>query len=214
VRAVVDGLQVPPRDMVHRAALEAEVARPGGLAAAYERLRSLDPLAAARVEPANARRIVRALEVIDATGRPFSSFGPGLDEYATPSIDVEMIGIWVPRAELACRIARRFATMREEGLEDEVRRLADAPDGLSRTARQAIGYKEILAFLDGELASLDDAFELAVARTRKFARRQRVWFRRDPRIHWVGRARNPEASADVVLALWEPAGATLASHLA
>jgi tRNA dimethylallyltransferase len=211
VRAVVDGLDVPPRDPARRAALEAEVAESSGLAVAYERLRELDPLAAARIDPGNARRVVRALEVIDATGRPFSSFGPGLGDYAPPCLDVAMIGIWLPRAELARRIARRFATMRELGLEAEVRRLAGA---LSRTARQAIGYKEVLAFLHGELPRLDDAFDLAVARTRKFARRQRVWFRRDPRVHWVGTARNPEDLAGVVLALWEPAGATLASHLA
>jgi tRNA dimethylallyltransferase len=214
VRAVIDGLQVPPRDMKRRAALEAEVAEPSGLAAAYERLRVLDPLAATRIEPGNSRRIVRALEVIDATGRRFSSFGAGLDDYPPPCLDVAMIGIWQPRVELARRIARRFATMRDLGLEAEVRRLAGAPGGLSRTARQAIGYKEVLAFLEGELATIDAAFDLAVGRTRKFARRQRVWFRRDPRIHWVGSARNPTHLAGVVLALWEPAGATLASHTA
>jgi tRNA dimethylallyltransferase len=212
VRAVIDGLDVPPRDTTRRAALEAEVAQKRGLADAYERLRDLDPTAAARIEPGNARRVVRALEVIDATGRPFSSFGPGLADYPPPSLDVTMIGVWLPRGELARRIARRFAAMRELGLETEVRCLALAPGGLSRTARQAIGYKEVLAFLDGELPSLDDAFDLAVARTRKFARRQRVWFRRDPRIRWIGSPRNPEDLAGVVLALWEPAGATLASH--
>lgn len=211
VRAVVDGLQVPPRDLGRRAALETEVAQDGGLRAAYARLRELDPLAGARIDPGNARRVVRALEVIDATGRPFSSFGPGLDEYPPPCLDVSLVGIWLPRTELGRRIGRRFAAMRALGLEDEVRRLVAAPAGLSRTARQAIGYKEVLAFFDGELSSLDDAFALAVARTRKFARRQRVWFRRDPRIHWVGAARNPDALAGVVLALWEPAGATLAS---
>jgi tRNA dimethylallyltransferase len=212
VRAVVDGLDVPPRDTNRRAALEAEVADPAGLAAAYERLRALDPMAAARVEPGNARRIVRALEVIDATGRPFSSFGAGLDDYPPPSLDVAMVGIWLPRAELACRIVRRFSAMRDLGLEAEVRRLVAAPGGLSRTARQAIGYKEVLTFLRGELPSIDDAFELAIGRTRKFARRQRVWFRRDPRIHWIGVARNPDDLAGVVLARWEPSAATLATH--
>jgi tRNA dimethylallyltransferase len=198
--------------MNRRAALEADVAEPSGLAAAYERLRALDPIAAARIEPGNARRIVRALEVIDATGQPFSSFGAGLDDYPSPSLDVALVGIWLPRTELARRIARRFSTMRDLGLEAEVRRVSGTPGGLSRTARQAIGYKEVLAFLDGELPSIDDAFELAVARTRKFARRQRVWFRRDPRIHWIGAARNPDDLAGVVLALWEPAGATLAPY--
>jgi tRNA dimethylallyltransferase len=214
VRALVDDLQVPPRDLERRAAIEAEVAQPSGLAGAYERLRALDSVAAARIDPGNARRIVRALEVIEVTGRRFSSFGRGLDDYPAPGLDVVMAGIWVPRAELNRRIARRFATMRDLGLEAEVRRLAGAPQGLSRTARQAIGYKEILAFVEGASPSLDGAFELAIARTRKFARRQRVWFRRDPRIHWIGSARNPEALAGVVLALWERAGAQLASHSA
>jgi tRNA dimethylallyltransferase len=211
VRAVIDALQVPPRDMARRAALEAEVAEPEGLAAAYHLLGTLDPLAAARIDPGNARRIVRALEVIEMTCRGFSSFGPGLDAYPQPAFDVAQIGIWLPRAVLARRIVGRFATMRERGLEAEVRRLAARPDGLSRTARQAIGYKELLAHLEGEIPSIDDAFDLAVARTRKFARRQRVWFRRDPRIRWLGTARNPEDLAGVVLALWEPS-MTLTPH--
>jgi len=210
VRAVIDGLRVPPLDRAERSRLEAEVAAPGRLETAYARLQVLDPLAASRIEPGNARRVVRALEVIDATGRPFSSFGPGLGVYPPPCVDVALVGIWVPRSELARRVERRFTTMRELGLEAEVRRLADRPDGFSRTARQAIGYKEVLAFLDGSLRTIDDAFELALARTRKFARRQRVWFRRDPRIHWVGTARNPGDLAGVVLALWKHAGATLA----
>jgi tRNA dimethylallyltransferase len=214
VRAVIDALQVPPRDMARRAALEAQVATPEGLAVAYHLLSQLDPVAAARIDPGNARRVVRALEVIEMTCRGFSSFGPGLDDYPPPSFDVAQIGIWLPRAALALRIADRFATMRARGLEAEVRRLAAAPGGLSRTARQAIGYKEILAFLDGELASIGDAFDLALARTRKFARRQRVWFRRDPRIRWVGAARNPEDLTGVVLALWERSNAMLASQTA
>jgi tRNA dimethylallyltransferase len=83
---------------------------------------------------------------------------------------------------------------------------------LSRTAAQAIGYKDILAHLDGEIPSIDDAFDLAVRRTRQFARRQRVWFRRDPRIRWVGTARNPQDLAAVVLALWGTGVATVAAE--
>jgi tRNA dimethylallyltransferase len=86
--------------------------------------------------------------------------------------------------------------------------------GLSRTAAQAIGYKEILAHLDGEIPTLAEAFDLAIRRTRQFARRQRVWFRRDPRIRWIGTARNPDALADVVLALWESNAATLVAESA
>jgi tRNA dimethylallyltransferase len=214
VRAVIDGLQVPPRDTERRVALERAVAEPGGLAAAYARLAESDPRAASRIDPGNARRIVRALEVLDATGLPFSSFGPGLEDYPEPVLDVTQVGVWLPRAALARRIEARFAAMRERGLEIEVRRLAAVPGGLSRSARQAIGYKEVLAVLAGELPSADDAFDLAVRRTRKFARRQRVWFRRDPRIRWIGTARNPGDLGAVVLALWEPAGAILASHRA
>ena len=211
VRAVVDGLHVPPRDLETRAALVAETATAPGLAQAYERLAAADPLAASRIEPNNARRIVRALEVLDATGRRFSESGGGLSEYGPPVIDVGLVGIWLPRAELARRIAERFVAMRANGLEAEVRALYDRPGpALSRTAAQAIGYKEVLAHLDGRIPSLDDAFDLAVRRTRKFARRQRVWFRRDPRIRWVGAARNPEQLAGVVLALWVPQPATLA----
>ena len=225
VRAVIDGLCVPPRDLGVRAGIEQEAATADGLAHAYARLAAADPLAAARIEPGNTRRIVRALEVLETTGRPFSSFGAGLADYGPPAFDVGLVGIWLPRAELGRRIAARFAAMRAGGLEAEVRALAgrrrDSSEGppsedssrrrtgLSRTAAQAIGYKEILAHLDGEIATLDDAFDLAVRRTRQFARRQRVWFRRDPRIRWVGTARNPHGLAAVVLALWEPAVTTV-----
>ncbi len=202
VRAVVDGLRVPPRDVDVRAALERETATAVGLAVAYGRLETADPLAASRIEPGNRRRVVRALEVLEATGRPFSSFGSGLTEYGPPAFDVGLVGVWLPRAELGRRIADRFCAMRAEGLEAEVRALAGRSGGLSRTAAQAIGYKEILSLLAGEIASPADAFELAVRRTRRFARRQRVWFRRDPRIRWVGTARNPHDLAVVVLALW------------
>jgi tRNA dimethylallyltransferase len=228
VRAVVDGLRVPPRDLAVRATLEHETATAEGLALAYERLALADPLAVSRIEPGNARRIVRALEVLELTDQPFSSFGAGLADYGTPAIDVGLVGVWLPRAELGRRISARFATMRERGLEAEVRTLAARPHpesrrgdssdessrrrgGLSRTAAQAIGYKEVLAYLDGELASLEDAFDLAIRRTRQFARRQRVWFRRDPRIRWLGTARNPDQLADVVVALWNDTAAKVAA---
>ena len=180
VRAVVDELTIPPTDPAVRAAIDAEAAR--DLGAAYARLTHADPAAAARMEPGNRRRIVRALEVIELTGRPFSSFGPGIDDYGPPAIDVTLLGVAVEPADLARRIEVRFAAMRAAGLVDEVRALADRP--LSRTAREAIGYREVLAHLAGEM-SLDDALDAAVRRTRRFARRQRVWFRRDPRIQWI-----------------------------
>jgi len=207
VRAVVDGLAVPPRDLAVRAALARETATAAGLARAYDRLVALDPVAASRMEPGNTRRIVRALEVLEATGQAFSSFGGGLTAYGPPELDVALVGIWLPRAELGRRIAARFAAMRSVGLEAELRALGP----LSRTAAQAIGYKELLAHFDGEIATPADAFDLAVRRTRKFARRQRVWFRRDPRIRWIGTARNPGDLAGVVLALWGRTSATVAA---
>ncbi len=202
VRAVVDGLDVPARDHERRAELEAATETEAGLAGAYARLQTLDPVAASRIEPANRRRVVRALEVIELTGRPFSSFGAGLTAYPPPVTDVALVGVWLPRAELLARITARFGAMRAAGLLDEVRALAARPKGCSRTARQAIGYKELFAALDGPPAALDAAFDHAVRRTAQFARRQRMWFRRDPRIRWLGAARNPELLAPAVLAIW------------
>ena len=208
VRAVVDALEVPPTDAAVRARVEAECADPGGCAAAHARLAAADPLAASRIEPGNARRIARALEVIELTGRPFSSFGPGLGEHRPPALDVRMIGLGCGAEALARRITRRFGAMRAAGLVDEVRALAARPEGLSRTARQAIGYKEVLAALagGGGERALDDALERAVVRTRQFARRQRVWFRRDPRIEWFDAGEYSRALVRSVLARWEPTG--------
>ena len=202
VQAVVDDLTFPGEDLDLRAELEAWTAEPGGVAAAYAELSAADPTAAARIDPHNVRRIVRALEVIRLTGRPFSSFGPGVSAYGATAFPVAMVGIWLPRAELARRIALRFAVMREQGLLDEVRGLAADTGGMSRTARQAIGYRELLAHLDGEETSLDAALDTAVRRTRAFARRQRMWFRRDPRITWLGTTANPERGLPALLAIW------------
>ncbi len=148
----------------------------------HERLVALDPVAAARVQPANRRRLVRALEVCLGAGRPFSSFGPGLERY--PATDVTLIGLRCDRAELDRRIADRFARLMDHGLLEEVRSLAARPAGLSRSARQALGYRELLAHLEEGLP-LEAAVTEAVRRTRVFARRQLAWFRRDPRIVWV-----------------------------
>jgi tRNA dimethylallyltransferase len=201
VRAVVDGLAVPGEDLRVRAALEQRVSRPGGLEAAYAVLREVDPDAAARIHPANARRVVRALEVITATGRRFSSFGPGVHAAAAPALPVVLVGLWLPRQVLAARIAARVDAMRTAGLLDEVAALLDRP--LSRTAAQAIGYREVLAHLRGEIATLDDALDAAVRRTRAFARRQRMWFRRDRRITWVGGANSLGGAASAVRRCWE-----------
>jgi tRNA dimethylallyltransferase len=172
--AVVDRLDVPGVWPEIREELAGE-----DLSLLWRRLRELDPAAAARIEPGNRRRVVRALEVCVGSGRPFSSFGPGVGSY--PPTEATMIGLRWPRPVLATRIELRVSAMLAAGLLDEVARLAAG--GLSRTARQALGYKELLDHLEGRV-TLDAAVAAIVTRTRRFAVRQQRWFRRDPRVRW------------------------------
>jgi tRNA dimethylallyltransferase len=203
VQAVVDDLRFPGEDLALRAEISARVDDdPDGLEAAYAELQRRDPVAATRVEPTNVRRIVRALEVIELTGRPFSSFGPGLGDYGDPVFPVQLVGLWLPRDVVRARIDARFAAMWDAGLVEEVRGLDAEPRGWSRSARQAIGYKEVLAALAVGGPSLADAREAAIRRTRAFARRQRVWFRRDPRITWFGAPANSCTVLPALLAWW------------
>jgi tRNA dimethylallyltransferase len=195
VQAVVDDLAIPGRWPEVAAALEAE---PDTLAL-HHRLAQLDPVAASRMEPTNRRRVLRALEVSIGSGMPFSAHGPGLAAY--PPTRFRLIGLDLDRDELDRRIDRRFHAQLEAGLLDEVRALAARPAGLSRTARQALGYRELLDHLEGRLG-LADAVDLARRRTRRFARRQQRWFRRDPRMVWVRAERNPGAVAAEVLRHW------------
>lgn len=178
LRAVVDDLTVPGRFPAARAEIEAEP----DTAALHRRLTDLDPVAAGRMEPTNRRRIVRALEVTVGGGRPFSSYGPGLDVY--PPSRFHLVGVAVPHEVVADRIAARYHQQMADGFLDETRRLLADPRGLSRTARQALGYRELIDHLEGGVP-LDEALDVAVRRTRRFARRQRSWFRRDPRIRWL-----------------------------
>ena len=190
LQAVVDGLTIPARypDVVDELAGTPT-------AALHARLATLDPVAAARMEPSNRRRIVRALEVTVGSGRPFSSFGPGLRSY--PPTPFRLLGISLPPALVGARIAERYARQLEAGFVDEVRALAARERGLSRTAAQALGYRELLAHVRGE-RELDDAVDEAIRRTRQFARRQRAWFRRDPRIEWFAADEDP---SEVLLSL-------------
>ena len=181
-RAAVDGLEIPPQDRAVRRTLEAQAATSGGPARLYAELVAADPVAAARIDPRNVRRLVRALEVLRATGRPFSSFGSGLASY--PDRGVTHLGIQFDPARTDEAIRVRFESWMRAGLLDEVRALLADPAGLSRTARQAAGYHQLLDHLEGDLA-LDDAVAAAIAATRRLARRQWRWFRRDPRIRWV-----------------------------
>ena len=199
LQAVVDRLTVPGSWPDVRADLETEASTSAGVGDLYRRLVAADPVAAARIEPANARRIVRALEVTAGSGRLFSSFGPGLDAY--PPTRFRMAGVWLPREVVNARIERRYQQQLAAGFVDEVRRLAAHPGGLSRTAGQALGYRELLGHLVGN-SPLAPAVEEAVRRTRQFARRQRAWFRRDPRITWLAAARNPLAALPALLGDW------------
>ena len=177
VRSIVDDLEIPGQFPDVRAELDADP----DTEAMHRRLVELDPIAAERMEPGNRRRVVRALEVTLGSGRPFSSFGPGLGRYRPSRIN--QVACDRPRPSLDVRINTRYDEQMEIGFLDEVRSIADHPNGMSPTARQALGYKELLGHLEGG-ESLDDALELAKQRTRRFARRQQRWFRRDPRIEW------------------------------
>lgn len=183
LRSVVDDLEIPGRYPDVVASLEAELesgrVAPGDL---HARLVELDPVGAARMEPTNRRRVVRALEVTLGAGRPFSDFGPGLEAY--PASAVPQVGLALEAEEADRRIGERFTAMMETGLLDEVRALAARPGGISRTARQALGYREVLEHVEDGVP-LDDCVEEALRRTRQFARRQASWFRRDPRITWA-----------------------------
>ncbi|MDQ3384840.1 MAG: tRNA (adenosine(37)-N6)-dimethylallyltransferase MiaA [Actinomycetota bacterium] len=184
VQALVDDLEVPGLFPVTRAEVEEEA----DTVALHARLAVLDPVAARRMEPTNRRRVVRALEVTLGSGRPFSSFGPGFEAY--PPSPIRQVGLRISADVLDRRIEERVAAMVGAGLVAEVAALAAAPRGFSRTAGQALGYREVLAHLEGA-CSLDEAVALTVTRTRQLARRQLRWFRRDPRIRWVDSGDNP-----------------------
>jgi tRNA dimethylallyltransferase len=179
VRAAIDELEFPGTDPDVRGRLEDELAARGA-PALHERLASADPAAAAAILPSNGRRIVRALEVMELSGRPFSAELPGFES----RYPVRQIGLTLPRAELDLRIDRRVATMWRGGLVGEVRALAARGLRDGRTASRALGYAQVLRFIDGEWTEEQAAAETAKA-TRRFARRQESWFRRDPRITWL-----------------------------
>lgn len=179
-RAILDEFEFPGTDPAVRRDLEAELDTLGS-GALHDRLRELDPDAAAQIIPGNGRRIVRALEVIAITGRPFSASLPRL-EYAVPN--AHQVGVAIDRPTLDERISLRVDKMFAAGFVDEVARLLDEGLAEGRTAPRAIGYREVIAHLAGEL-TLDEAKEQTKTATRRFSRRQDSWFSKDPRIHWV-----------------------------
>ncbi|MCO8270949.1 tRNA (adenosine(37)-N6)-dimethylallyltransferase MiaA [Actinoplanes sp. TRM 88003] len=177
IRAVLEEFEFPGTDPDVRARLEEELSL-SGVAALHDRLRARDPEAAAKILPSNGRRIVRALEVIELTGQPFTASLPSPTPYY-PSVQ-----LGVDRADLDERIALRVDLMWEQGLIDEVRALI--PLGLreGRTASRALGYQQALAEIDGTLGP-EEAKADTVRGTRRFVRRQRSWFKRDPAITWL-----------------------------
>lgn len=191
--AVIDDLVLPGEFPETRATLEQEP----NTALLFEQLAQLDPIAVEKIERSNRRRIIRALEVCIGSGRAFSSFGPGTSAY--PENGVVQIGLRWNRERLAQRVADRVYAMMNEGLLSEVTALRNSKDGLSRTAAQALGYKELLLHLDGKM-SLDQAVEETIIHTRQFAVRQERWFRRDPRIKWVSISEDPVAEIVPVVA--------------
>jgi len=178
LQAVTDDLEIPARFPEVREQLETE----SETAVLFGRLEQLDPVAASRMEPTNRRRVVRALEVTLGSGRPFSSFGPGLEDY--PAAPFPIIGLGMERDLLDERISQRYEQQMAEGFLGEVKELLARPAGLGRTARQALGYTELLDHIEHGLP-LTTALETAIQRTRRFARRQQRWFGRDPRITWI-----------------------------
>ncbi|RLE24436.1 MAG: tRNA (adenosine(37)-N6)-dimethylallyltransferase MiaA [Actinobacteria bacterium] len=185
-RVVIDDFDLPGEWPEVRAQLDSEP----DTRQLFERLETLDPVAAAKIEPGNRRRLIRALEVCIGSGRQFSSYGPGVDSY--PDSGVVQIGLRWPREVIARRIENRVHRMIDDGLIAEVETIGTR--GFSKTAAQALGYKEIVEYLDGAM-SKDEAIEKTITRTRQFAVRQERWFRRDPRVRWIDVEDDPVAEA-------------------
>jgi len=195
VSAVLDDFNFPGTDEQVRATWEAELEAVGP-AALHAKLAEVDPVAAAAILPSNGRRIVRALEVIELTGEPFiAEFPDPVGVYPTVRIGLE-----IPREILDDRIAQRVDAMFAAGFIDEVRELDMRGLRQARTASRALGYSQVIAVLDGEMTE-EQAREEIIFATRRFARRQQRWFRRDTRIRWIDY--DSATAVDEVLSLWE-----------
>ncbi|WP_194824318.1 tRNA (adenosine(37)-N6)-dimethylallyltransferase MiaA [Nocardia sp. XZ_19_231] len=195
VQALLDEWDFPATDPEVRARWEALLDE-SGVQALHAALRQADPVAAATILPTDGRRMVRALEVVELTGRPFAASAPTI---GVPRWNTAILGVDRETAALDARIETRTALMFDSGLVDEVRGLLDAGLREGQTARRAIGYAQVLAYLDGEY-DLDHARERTLIGTRRYVRRQRSWFRRDPRVSWVDGA-DPELAATALALL-------------
>ena len=196
VRAVVDSLSIPGQFPEVKREIEFET----DTTKLYKQLENLDPVAAKKMEPTNRRRVVRALEVTLGSGKPFSQFGPGMDSY--PSTPFTQIGLQLSRETIDKRISERYEQQVASGFLEEVEIVMTK--GLSRTAAPALGYKEFHSHLRGE-CSLEEAIDKAVFATRRFARRQERWFRRDPRINWLEVVEDPSEVLEEVLKIFDQA---------
>jgi len=192
VRAALDQLEFPGTEAAVRERIEQELAETGG-AALHARLAAVDPEAAATIPATNTRRVVRALEVVAITGRPFTASLPD-PRYASPAVQV---GLELPRPELAARITERVDVMWQRGLVDEVRRLEREGLREGRTASRALGYAQVLRHLAGAWTEAE-ARQETVRATRRFARRQDSWFRRDPRIRWLAAGTPDDLAGQVI----------------
>ncbi|WP_065248215.1 MULTISPECIES: tRNA (adenosine(37)-N6)-dimethylallyltransferase MiaA [Dermabacter] len=202
VRAFTDVMAFPPSDPAVRSEMEAHV-REIGTAAAHVELAAADPDAAAKIAPRDERRIVRALEVHRLTGKPFSAFLP---TYTFHDPAIAYVAVQLDRSKLHKRVEERVHRMVESGFREEVEALLEAGIEQGTTARQAIGYAQMIAHVRGEL-SLEAAIESTITNTRRLVRKQDTWFRRDKRLTWV-----PGEDSEVALAMIKREIAHAAAH--
>jgi len=190
VRAALDAISFPGTDADLRAELEVELDAVGA-AAMHARLAQVDPAAAIVIAPENGRKIVRALEVVQLTGEPFTT---ALPSYDAATYDAIYLGLDLATPALDQRVEQRVEAMFDAGLEAEVRALEGQELRTGFTASRALGYAQLLGYFDGRF-SLDQARKETIRATRRYVRRQRSWFRRDPRINWLDAAGNPTEGA-------------------
>ena len=181
IKAILDDLNFPDTDQKVRDHLN-ELADKIGAPAMHERLAQLDPAAALAIDAQNLRRVIRALEVIEITGKPFTANLPRKDSTRYPQ--ARQFGLAMDRQSLATRIDERVEQMWQEGLIAETQTLIEAGIRQGRTAQLALGYVQVLKFIDGEISG-DEAKDDTKRATRQYARRQETWFSRDSRIEWI-----------------------------
>jgi len=186
IKAILDDLNFPDTDPVVRTALELEYATKG-IGPLFERLEKLDPAAALAIDQANARRVIRALEVIEITGQPFTANLPRKESTKYP--EALQFGLVMDREILSDVISSRVERMWEAGLVTEVERLIESGITRGTTAQKALGYSQVIAFKEGKISE-EEAIDETKRATRQYARRQETWFSRDERINWISPIQN------------------------